>query len=256
MQVARRRIRRFCRTTCRVESWNISAAFPFRFPSRYRRPSGCRSRKNFLSTCFLATRLENRVLATQPTKLGAEPKFIGYAPSVYDTGYYFGQLATLAHLIKIIGLSGLVVLVDEAAAITDLRSNSRRKACKVVDEIIQNTHGFRAFYMVISYLPALFTQQVRDCDEFSLPYSSRWKSVLGPDLMEVEPLSSTDKYKLFEKLAKLNSLAFSWQTSGNSAYLAVELMRESENRNWSTRDFVPRSLGLLDKLEGAHKQEP
>ena len=212
--------------------------------------------KELFVNVFRGDRVENRVLATQLTRLGVEPKFIGYTPSVYDTGFYFGQLATLAHLIKTIGLSGIVVLVDEAAAITDLRSNSRRKAYKVVEEIIQNTHGFRAFYMVISYLPALFTQLVRDCDEFSLPYLARWKSVLGPDLMEVQPLSSTDKYELFGKLAKLHSLAYGWQASGKSAYLTVKLVGESEKKNWSTRDFVRSSLGLLDKLEEAQKQEP
>jgi hypothetical protein len=148
-------------------------------------------RRGELGTVFSPSNyLINRlVLASELTRLGVAPMFIGYTPSNYDTGFYFGQLATLAHLIKIIELSGMVVLVDEAAAITDLRSNSRRKAYKVVDEIIQNTAGFTSFYMVISYLPALITQLVRDCGEFDLSYLARWKSVLGPELLEVEPLS-------------------------------------------------------------------
>ena|SRR3989442_3379275 len=202
---------------------------------------------------FRGDRVENRVLASELTRLGVAPKFIGYTPNNYDVGFYFRQLATLAHLIKSIGLSGMVVLVDEAAAITDLRSNSRRKAYKVVDEIIQNTPGFTSFYMVIAYLPALFTQLVQDCSEFDLPYLDRWQSVLGPELLEVEPLSSSDKYELFGKLAKLHSVAYGWQASSKSAYLTVELVRESEKTSWSTRDFVRRSLVVLDKLEAAQK---
>jgi len=60
---------------------------------------------------FRGDRVENRVLASELTRLGVAPKFIGYTPNNYDVGFYFRQLATLAHLIKSIGLSGMVVLL-------------------------------------------------------------------------------------------------------------------------------------------------
>jgi len=48
--------------------------------------------------------------------------FMGYTPSVYDAGYYFGQIKTLIFILRVLGYRGMVTLFDEVTAIVDLGS--------------------------------------------------------------------------------------------------------------------------------------
>jgi hypothetical protein len=193
--------------------------------------------------------IDSTTVVSELIRLGLPSPYIGWTPNKWDTSYYFGQLAVILHIIKKIGFAGTLVLIDEAAAIADLRSNSRRKAYKVIDKIVEDVFRFPALYMIIAYLPALFTQLSSDCDEYGLDYYNRWQRVLGKSILEVEPLTMADKYELFSRLARLHSTAYCWDAVSKSKSIAVRIVEASERKRWSTRDFVRSAVNALDERE-------
>lgn len=201
--------------------------------------------RELFARCLSGDDISSGAVVSSLLGLGVERAFIGYTPSRYDTNYHFGQLSVLVFIARLAGFAGTLIVVDEAAAIADLRSTSRRKAYKVLDEIIKNSFNFSSLNLVIAYLPALFTQLNADCAEFGLDYQLRWLDVLRDRVLEVEPLTKSDLVTLFDRIAALHSYAYGDQ-AGDRTAKAQRLISESILHRWSTRTFVRATLNLLD----------
>lgn len=180
------------------------------------------------------------------------PGRIGWTPSPYDAGHYFGLLRTLIFIMRAVGYSGMTALFDEVTAIMDLRARSREKAYKVLDSLFFNVYGYEGLYSVFAFMPPFIKQLQADRWRTSEDYAKRWSDLWGERMREIKALDDREIYELLRRLAHLHGVARSWPAWPSVAAEIGGLATGFRRNGASTRDLVKTALKHFDDRCAGH----
>jgi hypothetical protein len=147
-----------------------------------------------------------------------------------------GVMASFLEFLRAAGYAGLVLLLDEAEAITSLSQSRRREeANQNLRKLLDNTDANRGFYLLFATTPRF----IEDPERGARSYPALWdriRSVLTfPTamaskrslIMNLEPLGEDGCVALAEKVVHIHAMAWDWP--------AGEVMTENIIRSYVER---------------------
>jgi hypothetical protein len=205
--------------------------------------------REVMVNAFRGVKLENRKLIEVASRNGLQHAWgVGWTPSDYDASYWFGQLATLAHMARVSGKTGTVLLLDELESLIDLpRSNSRRKAYEGLHALLFNDFGAPALLTVLAFTPAFVTGLRKDADGLGAMYHKEWASFWQDQTEEIPALKKAEAIELIQRIAALHGVAYRRSTVTENSEIGAIVSAWSRTGG-SVGDLVRRGVTTLDTM--------
>lgn len=168
------------------------------------------------------------------------------------------------HLVKLLGYSGMVILVDELELVMNYRSDIRKNCYENLRYLVDNTFGgdFANCMFVLAATDDFFEDSERGIKTYYALYQRLGEHVTGVSdnhdirqpILHMSKLSHDELLSLTEKVIAIHRTAFSWtpSISPESArnWALVTLSRgKSSSQLVNTREYIKKLVELLDILE-------
>jgi len=159
------------------------------------------------------------------------------------------------------GYKGLVVMLDEAEAVTSLTQSRRRtEANQNIRKLLDNTDEHTGLYVMFATTPNFLT----DSDKGAKSYTALWSrihNIVGPELERIskrsiiiplEPLRATELEELATKVIMAHSRSYGWNATdyvdinGIKLYTA-RFVKECDDK--TVRSFIRPLVYILDQAE-------
>lgn len=159
--------------------------------------------------------------------------------------------------------SGLVMMLDEAQAVTSLSQSKRRdEANQNLRKLLDNADEHIGLYIIFATTPQFLTDPSRGAKSYPALWS-RIRDVVSSQLTKpskrsliipLEPLSLPQLTDLGSKVSKIHSIAYEWNPydyldSEDIKQFVEKFTRESENP--TVRSFIKPLVYILDRIEEA-----
>ncbi len=170
-------------------------------------------------------------------------------------------LGSFLRFVKASGYAGLVLLLDEAEAITSLTQSSKRsEANQNIRKLLDNADEHSGLYVLFSTTPRFLTDPKNGAESYPALWT-RIKDVIGGGLqqassrsviMVLPPFEQTTLEELASRITDTHSLAYEWNASGCwdqtgvCKYVSLFLERSDPRM---VRSFVRSLVYVLDVVE-------
>lgn len=156
---------------------------------------------------------------------------------------------------------GLVVMLDEAEAVTSLTQSKRRtEANQNIRKLLDNTDENTGLYVIFATTPTFLADPIRGAKSYPALWS-RIHNIAGPELEKIskrsiiiplEPLELTELEELATKIITIHSRAYEWNTTeyvdvSSIKLFAARFVRECKDK--MVRSFIRPLIYLLDQVE-------
>lgn len=181
--------------------------------------------------------------------------------TIVNASEVFGSFLTL---VRRAGLSGLVVLLDEAEAVTSLAQSRRRdEANQNLRKLLDNADQHKGFMILFATTPAF----IQDSERGAQSYPALWDRIrtvvraprgARPNkrslIIELEPPGKSELMKAADTIRALHGIAYSWDAAKTMNDAALSCYTETYLKSVATRvyrSFLRTLIGILDSLEQA-----
>lgn len=180
------------------------------------------------------------------------------AITVANVSEIFGSFL---RFIRYNGYNGLVVLLDEAEAVTSLSQSTRRnEANQNIRKLLDNADNHQGLYILFLTTPKFFDDPVKGAQS----YTALWERIRS--VVDINPkfqnkrsiiipliaLEKPDLIKLSNTIIALHGLAYKWESykSINDKLLKMFISKFlSETHESTTRLFIRELIQILDLAE-------
>jgi len=159
------------------------------------------------------------------------------------------------------GYKGLVVMLDEAEAVTSLETSRRRtEANQNIRKLLDNADEHIGLYVMFATTPNFLTDPIKGAKSYPALWS-RIRNIVGPELermskrsiiIPLEPLGASELEELANKVIMAHSRAYSWDAADhvdiNGIKLYTARFRE-ECDDKTVRSFIRPLVHILDQAE-------
>lgn len=175
-------------------------------------------------------------------------------------------LGSFLRFVKASGYAGLVLLLDEAEAITSLTQSSKRnEANQNIRKLLDNADEHSGLYVLFSTTPRFLTDPNNGAESYPALWT-RIKAVIGDGLqqassrstvMVLPPFEQATLEDLASRIVVTHSHAYEWNTSdyrdqnGARKYVSLFLQRSDPRM---VRSFVRSLVYVLDVVEERRKK--
>jgi hypothetical protein len=181
--------------------------------------------------------------------------------TIVNASEVFGSFLTL---VRRAGLAGLVVLLDEAEAVTSLAQSRRRdEANQNLRKLLDNADQNKGFMILFATTPAFIQDPQRGAQSYPALWDRIRTVVRSPKgsrpnkrslIIELEPPGKTELVKAANIIRTLHGSAYSWDAEKTLNDSALTLYAETYLTSASVRvyrAFLRTLIGILDALEQA-----
>lgn len=159
------------------------------------------------------------------------------------------------------GYKGMVVMLDEAEAVTSLTQSRRRnEANQNIRKLLDNTDEHVGLYVIFATTPSFLMDSARGAKSYPALWSRIHNIVsLGMEkaskrsiIIPLEPLKSAGLNEVAGKVIEIHSKAYEWNANhyidnDNIKSFTTRFLKESKGK--TVRSFIRTLIYLLDQLE-------
>lgn len=172
-----------------------------------------------------------------------------------------GVMTSFLEFLQAAKYSGLVLLLDEAEAITSLtQSRKREEANQNLRKLLDNTDANKGFYILFATTPRF----MEDPDRGARSYPALWDRIRTvvtlprgmvskrTIIMNLEALSETDIRDLTKKVISIHEIAWNWSSEGTISENTVNTLVRHYKKikpDGPVRPFLRTLIDLLDLLQ-------
>jgi len=159
------------------------------------------------------------------------------------------------------GYGGVVVMLDEAEAVTSLTQSRRRnEANQNIRKLLDNADEHVGLYIIFATTPSFLTDPTRGARSYPALWSRIHNVVsLGLEkiskrsiIIPLEPLDLMELRELANKIAEIHSKAYEWNAHEYVDDKAIEALMArfaTESKGKAVRSFIRPLVYLLDQVE-------
>lgn len=178
--------------------------------------------------------------------------------SISNVNEIFGSFL---NFIKHIGYPGLIILLDEAEAVTSLAQSARRsEANQNIRKLLDNADNHKGMYIIFATTPKFLEDPLKGAKSYSALWE-RIKDILDLNkryfnkrslIIPLLPLEKTDLIKLSNYIIELHNLAYEWDSSNLLTKGDINQFTDvyiERTQNQLIRPFIRSLINILDILE-------
>jgi len=170
-------------------------------------------------------------------------------------------MGSFLRFIRSIGFAGLLLLLDEAEAVTSLtQSRKRAEANQNIRKILDNADNYLGLYIIFATTPRFMEDPIKGARSYPALWE-RIKDVINLNLQHLNrrsiiipliPLGEKELKKLTEIIIEIHGKAYNWKASkqftekAKNSYIQLFQQRSSQQL---ARHFIRILVALLDNLE-------
>lgn len=159
------------------------------------------------------------------------------------------------------GYKGIVVMLDEADAVTSLTQSRRRtEANQNIRKLLDNTDENIGLYVMFATTPLFLNDPVKGAKSYGALWS-RIHHIVGPELerlsprsviIPLEPLGATELEEIATKVIMAHSHAYGWNPPAYMDNSCIKLFTArflQESGDKTVRSFIRPLVYILDQVE-------